>query len=284
METYELSHSFEIGGLLISPTHVRIERLSPVIAAHRHSNTSYEIHFTDRGSGTVSIEGERYSVEPGTLYVTGPNVLHAQLSNPTDPIVEYCLYLNCRPARHANAAKSLEAFQRTGFWMGADALGVFHRMCALIDERRRNLPDMEEMSEALLREIIVCLNRSYRAPRSGGVPSRLSAPDESRYYPLVEDAFFYRHAALRLADLAALLNLSQRQTQRFLIRHYGKTFSQKRTDARMAAAAELLRASEMSVTRIAEQTGYSSVEHFSTAFRRCYQLSPTAFRRQSREK
>ena len=100
----------------------------------------------------------------------------------------------------------------------------------------------------------------------------------------MEDAFFYRYPTLRLADLAAMLNLSPRQVQRFLLSHYGKSFTQKRADAQMAAAAELLRSTNLSVTQIAEQTGFSSVEHFSTAFRRYYLCSPTAFRRQNREK
>ena len=44
METYDFSHSFALGSLLISPVHVRMETLPPLIAAHRHANASYEIH------------------------------------------------------------------------------------------------------------------------------------------------------------------------------------------------------------------------------------------------
>ena len=158
-------------------------------------------------------------------------------------------------------------------------------MLALIEERRRRLADMEEMSEALLREIVVTLNRSYRSD-SGEAESALGRTaqgdcDESRLYPLVEDAFFYGYQTLRLGDLARLLNLSVRQTQRFLLNHYGKSFTQKRTDAQMAAAAELLRNSALSVTQIAEQTGFSSAEHFSTAFRRYYACPPSTFRKRN---
>ena len=48
-ETYDFSGRFELGPLLVSPVHVRIEQLRPIIAAHRHSNVSYEIHCTHRG-------------------------------------------------------------------------------------------------------------------------------------------------------------------------------------------------------------------------------------------
>ena len=96
METYEFSFGFELGCLHVAPVHVRIEQLPAVIAAHRHSNTSYEIHYTRRGRGSVTIDGKTRGVGPDTLYVTGPGVEHAQRSDPHTPIIEYCLYLNCR--------------------------------------------------------------------------------------------------------------------------------------------------------------------------------------------
>ena len=282
METHDFTRSFEMGGLLFSPTHIRIERLALVIAAHRHSNSSYELHYTASGRGRVYIDETVYNVEPGTAYVTGPNVLHTQISDADDPVLEYCLYLNCRPARRmGDVQRELIPFQQTGFWIGANSWKIGTLLRDLLEERREARPDMEEMTEALIRQIVVVMNRSCRefaddAPNASGSAEIL---DESRFYPLVEDAFFYHYQTLRLSDLARMLNLSSRQVQRFLLNHYGKSFTQKRVDAQMAAAAELLRSSNLSITEIGEKTGFSSVEHFSTAFRRYYHCSPSAFRR-----
>ena len=136
------------------------------------------------------------------------------------------------------------------------------------------------MSEALLRQIILTLNRAYQTGSEWPAHRETQMSlDESRLYPLVEDAFFYHYATLRLEDLAQMLNLSARQTQRFLLNHYGKSFTQKRTDAQMAAAEELLRNTAFTITRIAECTGFSSVEHFSTAFRRMHGCSPSEWRK-----
>lgn len=52
-----------------------------------------------------------------------------------------------------------------------------------------------------------------------------------------------------------MLNMSPRQAQRFLLSHYGKSFTQKRMDAQMAVAAELLRSSRLSITEIGEKNG-----------------------------
>lgn len=48
--------------------------------------------------------------------------------------------------------------------------------------------------------------------------------------------------------------------------------------ARLARAKELLEATELTVTAIAEQTGFESVYAFSRQFKRETRLSPRAFR------
>ena len=278
METYEFSWSFEMGSLQITPVHVRIEQLRPIIAAHRHSYVSYEIHYTERGRGTVTVDGQNYEVFPGLLYVTGPGVVHAQMSDPGDPVVEYCLYLNCRQYVRSSS-DPLALFVNTPFWMGADNGRFYALMRQLVDENRDPQPDVTQMSEALLRQAVIHLTRLYRSgSESAGRP--LSAPALTRdgLMPVLEDAFYYRYATLTLAELARLLNLSVRQTQRLLQESFGKTFSQKLTEARMAAASQLLRNTTLSVTQIAERVGYSSIEHFSSAFRRSVGVSPRQYR------
>ena len=79
--------------------------------------------------------------------------------------------------------------------------------------------------------------------------------------------------------LAAQIGLGRRQTERLLQMHYHKTFLQKKTAARMSAACSLLRDTSLSISSIAENLGYSSVEHFSTAFKKCYHMTPSAFRK-----
>ena len=278
METYEFSHAFTMGTLLVTPVHVRIEVLRPVIAAHRHSNTSYEIHYAAGGHGTVTIDGVTRPVVPDTLYVTGLGLEHAQVSPPEAPIEEYCLYLDCqRTARRADDPLAL--FADTAFWMGQDEGRVFPLLRQLIEENRAPQPDTREMSETLLRQIILTLTRMYRQRQQPGAATA-PAPALTRagFMPIIEDAFFYRHRDLTLRDLSALLNLSERQTQRLLQRHFGKTFSQKLTEARMAAASQHLLTTALSVTEISERLGFSSIEHFSAAFRREMGCSPRQYR------
>lgn len=216
METYEFSWTFEMGSLQISPVHVRIEQLRPIIAAHSHSNVSYEIHYTERGRGTVTVDGQIHDVFPGLLYVTGPGVVHAQISDTRDPVVEYCLYLNCRQTVRS-ASDPLVLFVDTPFWMGVDG-GRFYALARqLVDENRVPQADTVPMSEALLRQIVIHLTRLYRSGSEAAArPQSAPALTMDGLMPVIEDAFYYRYATLTLGELARLLNLSARQTQRQL--------------------------------------------------------------------
>ena len=282
MENYTFTHNFTMGGLHVSPVHVRIEQHPPVIAAHRHANTSYEIHYAQRGRGSVTVGGVTHTVQPGTLYITGRGVEHAQRSDPADPVIEYCLYLNCRrTAQSGDDALSL--FLETPFWMGEDRGRVFPLLQQLIDEYRNPQPDTSELLEALLRQIIVRLARLYREG-DAAAPAARSAAGMTRAGTvfILEEAFLFHYRTLTLPDLASLMNLSMRQTQRLLQANFGMTFSQKLADARMAAAVQFLVNTDMSVTEIADRTGFSSIEHFSAAFHRLMGCPPRQYRKTHR--
>ena len=275
MENYKFSHNFSIGCLQISPVHVRVEQHPPVLAAHRHSNTSYEIHYARQGVGSATVDGVTYPVGQGTLYVTGRDIEHAQRCDPERPIVEYCLYLNCRRTDQG----ALALFADTAFWIGEDDGTVFPLLQQLIDEYRRPQPDSAELLEAVLRQIVVRLTRLYRR-RALPVtpPESVHAPTRANTLFTLEEAFLFHYRTLTLPDLASLLNLSVRQTQRVLQANFGMSFSRKLAEARMAAACQFLTGTDLSVTDISERTGFSSIEHFSAAFHRIMGCSPRKYR------
>ena len=283
METYEFSGTFELGTLHVAPVHVRIEQLRPIIAAHRHSNTSYEIHYTERGSGSVTIDGVTRNIGADTLYITGPGIVHAQLADASDPITEYCLYLNCqRTGRSSNDPFAL--FADTPFWMGQDNGRIYPLLRQLAEENRNPRPGAREMSQTLLIQIIILLMRMYRQD-TAPMPKAVFTPALTRagFMPIIEDAFFYRYRTLTLQELARLMNLSTRQIQRLLQENFGKTFSQKLTEARMAAASQFLVNTDLSITEISDRIGFSSIEHFSTAFRRFMGCSPRKYRQEHKK-
>jgi transcriptional regulator GlxA family with amidase domain len=75
-----------------------------------------------------------------------------------------------------------------------------------------------------------------------------------------------------------MLNLSKRQLNRVLKKHYGMCFREKLCRARMDRAGWLLNTTEMSVSKICEEVGYLSETSFYKAFKRHYKMSPSKYR------
>ena len=281
-ETWVFTRDFSLGSLKISPVHVRIENLLPVIKAHKHSNVSYEIHYTKSGKGTVEIDGRVYDVEPDVLYVTGPGVTHAQYSEKSNPVLEYCLYLKCEQLTHASD-DPLCIFMETPFWFGKDEGRIYPLLESLIKENQFPREDVWEMSETLLRMILLWLCRIYHEKK----PEKpLTLPGSysnlASVIPKIEDAFFYSYRTLTLGELSDELGLSERQTQRLLKSLFGKSFTQKKTEACIADAVQALLSTEKTITEISNDLGFSSMEHFSVAFKRQMGKTPREYRKEKK--
>ena len=136
--------------------------------------------------------------------------------------------------------------------------------------------------ETLLRQLIVQMIRNYQGGKKALHHFKPATPAEAQDF-IIEESFLYDYPVLTLEQLAERLGLGCRQTERLMQDIYGKTFLQKKGDARMSAASILLTYSDRSISSIAEELGYSSVEHFSAAFRKYYNKSARQYRKESRD-
>ena len=108
------------------------------------------------------------------------------------------------------------------------------------------------------------------------------ALDEKPYHDQIVE--FYQEEEKNRAYLPGYEEYHARQLQRMIQKQYGTTFQKKRTQARISAACILLKTTSYSLSEIAEQTGYSSPEHFSYAFRQQMGCTPGTYRRRNNTK
>ncbi len=262
--------------------HIAYERFLRSIPGHSHSDNSYEIHYIPHGRGTVKINQVTYNIIPNTLYVTGPHVLHEQIPDKNDPMTEYCIYLKIEKKntdkKTLTTGSYLHIFENTKFWFGQDSQNIHPLMQLIFLELDKKSTGYIKQTELLLQQLVIYLIRNYENIHRS--QNQINFPDLSyRKYFIIEEYFLYEYNNLSLETLAARLGLSTRQTERLLKRHYGKTFLKKKMEARMSAAIILLMDPEKSITIIAHELGYSSVEHFSSAFHRYYHQSPREYRK-----
>ncbi len=271
---------FSLEGVSFHALNIVFEHFERTIPAHAHGNGCYEIHYISIGRGKLKAGGIYFDLTPNTLFVTGPHIEHAQTPVPDDPMEEYCVYLKLDGTSHMKKnAAILPTFTEMPFWIGQDRQGIHALMIQLFDELTHRYTGFQEQVQLLLPRLVILLVRNYeelRISRTAFAPNNLA---DSKSV-IIEEYFLYEYQSLSLSDLSDRLKLSPRQTQRLLMDYYGKTFQQKKAEARMSAAALLLSDPRKKIAEIAESLGYSSAEHFSSTFRRYYNLSPRDYRKQ----
>ena len=118
----DLDITFRVENTDFYALNLAFERFERSIPEHSHGSGSFEIHYISSGYGEVQISGQIYAVSPGTLYITGPHIAHAQKPNAADPMCEYCVYL--KTGRHHSSAGEVsyltDTFIGTPFWFGVD--------------------------------------------------------------------------------------------------------------------------------------------------------------------
>ena len=283
LENYPLNLSFVIGNTTFHLQRMVLESIISPIPLHNHGNGCCEFHYILSGQGSILSDGTTYHAAAGSFYVTGPLISHAQTSDPGDEIEENCLYLKTTEKKQApqHTSPALRAFlkkinhTKSYFLPYAPQFGKL--MTAIFKEIQHKEIGYTIQIESLFREILVLLIRNSQKDTDAEMKKTSSLATDKTLL-LIDEAFLYRFQDLTLNDLALQLNLSCRQTERLLKQYYGKTFQQKKTDARMAAAVLLLE-KQLSITQVAASIGFSSIEHFSSSFKRYYGVSPSVYRK-----
>ncbi len=251
-----------------------------IIPMHNHSDNCYEIHYITSGKGKVIIDGVCHEVEADTLFITGPLVYHEQIPDEQNPMAEYCFNICIEPSSSINKKPSA-AFEmvRTGVWSGQNLQDAGTVMKLIYREFGRGDNGSRLAVTGLLQYLLVLLFRLSTEPALRFAPAFL--PQQTTQFCLIEDAFLYEYKELTLEKLSERLGLSTRQTERLLKKNYGSTFRQMKTKARMAAAAAALLSVDKPISEIAEETGYTSAEHFCRAFKEFYSVTVKEYREQA---
>ena len=82
---------------------------------------------------------------------------------------------------------------------------------------------------------------------------------------------------LALADVAGAVGITQSYLSRLFRQKTGSSFVESLRDIRIERAKELLIDRSLRVNEIARQVGFRDMSYFSTQFRRCVGVSPSAY-------
>lgn len=221
---------------------------------HRHGKNFYELHYIAGGGGTLVTDEGEFPLEKGLFFMTGPLVYHEQLTDVDNPTEEYCIQMEVIPAKKSDVYPAANLLTETHFWIGKDLFNVRPYFESISEECIRKRIGYIQATVSFVSLILTSLVRNYSGDIEQSVFEK-SSPDYKRLN-IVEGSFFNNYDTLTLEELSQRLNLSPRQTQRFLVKNYSKSFSELKAEARLNIAKKLIREG-WSIRDAAVAVGYS---------------------------
>ncbi len=236
-----------------------------------HFEDYYEVHLILDGTVNWWVEDEKYTLQPGSVFVTKPGEVHGS----SQEILEPCTlnWLQVDPSYLAD--KSVEAALRdlpTRHWNGANEL--FTDIDLMLAEIRHPKPDSARMLNALLGLFIAKLLRQQKNP------SALPILPQKFANLLVEiEALVEADQLISMEALGEMSGLSRSRLFQLFEQYIGQSPISYVRNLRIKRAQTLLQQPDIQITTIGTQLGFSSSQHFATAFKRITGMTPRAYRK-----
>ncbi len=206
-----------------------------------HKNAYTELHCIEKGTMEYVIDGESFLTQPGDLIVIPAGVFHSKRILDTEK----------------------------------------HSACIFqVDIKVENVLK-HKLSPDIFTELIKCAREysnegkslklsSYLALVCSHIVEEIPKPlgnVQDRRFLIYE--FFYNnyHLEAHISDLARMLNLSQKQTERSVLQYTGRHFRNELAYRRIEVAKHLLETENITLREAAERVGYKSYSGFWKAFK-----------------
>jgi len=241
---------------------------------HRHEG-AIEICLLLRGRQTYVVHGRAYEMKGGDVFLTFPGEVHSTGARPQEKGVLYWLILGLpRPggalpgpggAALARALRTLPRRHFAGDWRLREHCDAIMRLQLGPRDPLRAAATWHHVTGFLLRVVALA-----RAPDGTRRPASLQ--------PVLDHIERHLDQPLPLPELAARAGLSLPRFKARFKEAHGVPPGEYVLRARVARARQLLRDTDLPITRIAFALGFSSSQYFATVLKRYTRQTPRALR------
>ena len=233
-----------------------------------HSEIYFEICLILNGTLDWWVEDEVHHLPPNSIYITKPGERHGAINSMMQPCTLTFLQVNMQNISDPTILLDFESLhQRT--CMGADQLITYVK--PILAECRHPKRDSQRVIRAYLNLFLVELVRVYDMTRTNvELPATLQK--------MIQYIRNNLHSPPTVQELCSLVSLSRSRVFQLFAQHIRQSPAAYIMTCRLLHANDLLRYSQKNVTQIAISLGFSSSQHFSTAFKRQFGKSPRAYR------
>lgn len=256
-----------------------------------HAHPELQLTYIQKGFGKRIIGNTVEPFEAGDMVLVGSNIPHIWISNPAfyekNSNLEstlILLYINPSPLEKLIFSfKEFENFREV-MQQASKGIKILGMTKDLIADKLNDLTDKQgfEKIEGVLQILnLISLSAEKEAIDTNNKNIYDSYTDD-RLVNVIKFIQENYHSHISLDDVADIACLTKQSFCRYFKQKAQMNFSQYINNFRISKACELLLQSNLPITDIAYNCGYSSVAHFCKLFKEQTGLSPVSYRKKAR--
>ncbi len=252
-----------------------------------HKHTYFEIIFVLRGNGIHNINGNTYAYSAGDIFLLGPeDYHHFEIAE----ITEFCFIRFNESIYNAQTEQKENTWQqimKTLLYTSSQSRGTIvydkherkklHNLLWVLEEEYENQQSQyfELIRNSIMRSMMIILARNL----FGQTPASPVLKDSVEAIFMYIKQHIHNPAELTIEHLADVFNYAPDYISIFFKKHTGESLKQYITKHRMKLIEARLLFSQLTITEIADEFGYTDESHFCKQFKKFTGSTPTAFRR-----
>ena len=243
-----------------------------VINPHTHLGW-YELTIVTGGADIVEANGVGVPVTEGDIFISLPCDTHAIYSDAERPLqYDFFSFYPCDDEKGA-ALEALSAaiYPAEKRIISNDKLGYL--VASVTEEITSPLPDRAEILEHTLAQIVLYLIRSMSG--ISAPPSQHTSDRDMRCFRIMNYIDTHLYLIKNLGELSDVMNYNYSYLSAVFKAETGRTICEYFQRKKLEAARQLITEGRLTVSKIAEVFGYSSIYAFSKAFKKMYGYPPT---------
>lgn len=233
-----------------------------------HWHGFVELEFFVEGTGTHTYNGTTYQIKNGDVWILSTNDSHQLNLNKGMHSVNIALdsnILNEELLLHLSTVHPIHCR-----FTEEEAYSFLNKVKILYNEQENPIFFTKSKTSALINEMLVDVFR--KSPRTQ-IPVSHSVVNDMTLYLQT-----HYQENISLAELAKRFSFTPNYCGQLFKKVTGLSFNDYINNVRLKCSCNLLLNSNLSIKEIAFESGFNSVEHFYTVFKRFYGITPAKYR------
>lgn len=236
-----------------------------------HYHDYFEVYYLESGERYHMIGDQLYCIHPGEFILFSPYVMHHSYGNENVPFKRLLVYFY---REEINSPRVREALETGGGVYRPDD-GARQRihglMKAMLHEQEHQGGYQEEMLHSLLNLLGLAIVRQERTVVAPEVRNRISK--------IINYIHTHYYEDINLEQLAQQFYISQYYLCREFKRHTNRTVVQYINITRVMNAQRKFMETDLNITEISRETGFSNITHFNRVFKSVTGMTPSEYRK-----